>query len=138
PLGAISIFYELPLVKYNKQFERLRNLWLSKAFLITIVWGLTTALLPAMNLTLSLLDYRIWLVVIERIIFIFILALNFDARDIIFDQRDALKTIPIVYGREVTYRLYRTLSVVFLLISLVHYLLLQREWGVSLAMATSI
>jgi len=138
PLGAISVFYELPLVKYNKGFERLRNLWLSKAFLITIVWGLTTALLPAMNMNLSLLDFRIWLVVTERILFIFILALNFDARDVIFDQHDALKTIPIVYGKEVTNKLYRIISVAFLLISLVHYLALQREWGAALAMTISI
>jgi len=137
PLGAVSIFYELPLVKYNKRFERIRNLWLSKAFLITIVWGLTTALLPAMNLNYSLLNYNVWLIVVERIIFIFILALCFDARDVIFDARDSIKTIPIVYGVETTNRLYRVLAIIFLALCLIHYLLLQTEWGIALAMTVS-
>src|SRR6185503_17099335 len=100
PLGVVSIFYELPLVKYNKQFARIRNLWMSKAFLIVVVWAITTALLPVMNIHFRLLNYNVMLMMMERLIFIFILALSFDARDVEFDRKDNLKTIPIVYGEE--------------------------------------
>src|SRR6185295_8040916 len=107
PLATVSIFYELPLVKYHKQFERIRNLWMSKAFLIVVVWTITTVLLPAMNIHFRLLNYNVILVMVERLIFIFILALSFDARDVEFDRKDNLKTIPIVYGEEKTTQLYK-------------------------------
>jgi len=136
-LGTVSVFYELPLVKYNKRFERLRNLWLSKAFLITLVWAFTTALLPAIKANVSLADYSVWLIMIERIMFIFILALCFDARDVIFDRKDSIKTIPIVFGMEMTNRLYAIFSVLFFSLCLVHFLFLQTEWGTAIAMILS-
>lgn len=138
PLGAVAVFYEIPLVKHGKRFERLRNLWFSKAFLITLVWSVTTALLPALNAGLYWLDFRIWIVLIERAIFIFILALCFDARDVVFDARDGVKTIPVVYGQEATVRLYRILSGAFVFVSLSHLLLLYWLPWIAAAMLGSI
>ena len=48
-LGAISMLYELPVVRHNQQFHRLRKPWIHKAFMITTVWALATVLLPAME-----------------------------------------------------------------------------------------
>jgi 4-hydroxybenzoate polyprenyltransferase len=137
PLGLIAVFYEIPLLKLNEQFHRIRNLWLSKTFLITIVWSVSTALLPAMNVGHSLLDYHVWLVLLERGIFIFLIALCFDARDVIYDQRDGIQTIPVVYGEEVTKRLYRILSASLLLLAVFHYFLLRQYWGAGVAMVLS-
>jgi len=138
PMAAISILYELPLVKYNKRFHRIRNLWLSKAFLITAVWAVTTAVLPALNVSISLADYGVILMVVERAIFIFILALCFDARDVEFDRRDSLKTIPIVYGEERTRQMVRIFCSLFFIITLVHYIILDHYWGTGAAMLISI
>jgi 4-hydroxybenzoate polyprenyltransferase len=138
PLGAISVLYELPVIKFNKRFERLRNLYLSKAFLITLVWGVSTALLPAINIHHSLLDYKVWLVVIERMIFIFMLALAFDARDIEYDLKDQIKTIPIVYGVEKTKEFFKILSVVLFAMVILHYFIINQFWGVGIGMSLSI
>ena len=137
PLAAVSIFYELPLVRYQKEFERIRNLWLSKAFLITTVWAITTALLPAINIRFSLRDHHVWMVVIERLIFIFILALCFDARDVEFDRSDHLKTIPIVYGAKKTMALYKIFSILFLVITFIHYVIMVHQWKTEIAMVVS-
>jgi len=137
PLAAVSVFYELPLVKYNKQFARLRNLWMSKAFLIVVVWAITTALLPVMNIHYRLLNYNVILVMIERLIFIFILALSFDARDVEFDRKDNLKTIPIVYGEEKTRQLYGIFSILFLIIIIIHYIIIAHRWETGIAMTIS-
>jgi len=137
PLAAISIFYELPLVKYNKQFERIRNLWMSKAFIIMAVWSITTALLPAMNIHYRLLNYNVLLVLLERLVFIFLLALSFDARDVEFDRRDNLKTIPVVYGEEQTMRLYRIFSILLFVLINVHYVVITQRWMIAIAMTLS-
>jgi len=137
PLGVVSIFYELPLLKYRKEFERIRNLWLSKAFLITTVWAITTALLPAINIHFSLRNHNAWMVVMERLIFIFILALCFDARDVEFDRSDHLKTIPIVYGERKTMALYQVFSLLFLAITFIHYVIMAHQWKTEIAMAVS-
>ncbi len=137
PLGAISLFYELPLVKFHKGFHRLRNLWLSKAFLITAVWALTTGLLPAMNIHFSARNVNVWLIVIERMIFIFILALCFDSRDVMFDLKENLKTIPIIYGSKKVKRLYLILTTAFIVISCFHYGLLLNHYLTATAMTIS-
>ncbi len=137
PLGAISLFYELPLVRFQKRMERIRNLWLSKAFLITAVWAITSALLPSMNLHFSWNNYNVWLIVTERMIFIFILALCFDSRDVEFDKRNNLKTIPIVYGKEKTSRLYKIFTAVFILLCILHYFILTFQFVTGAAMVMS-
>ena len=138
PLAAIAIFYELPLVKHHRSFQRLRNLWMTKAFLITAVWAGSTVLLPAMNINSSLLGYEVWLTLAERMIFIFILALCFDARDITFDVKDELRTIPIVYGLDRTKQFYKILSAFFFVITFIHYILLGHRWAEGIAMTISI
>lgn len=137
-LGAISLLYELPVVRYHRQFQRLRNLWVHKAFMITTVWALATALLPAINISFPLGNYQLWLTIVERMIFIFILALCFDARDVEFDRRDNLKTIPIRYGPESISLFYKILCAVFIVIVSLHYFVLTRLWGIGVAMIVSI
>jgi 4-hydroxybenzoate polyprenyltransferase len=137
PLAAISVFYELPILKFGRRFLRIRNLWVSKVFLIMLVWAITTAWLPALNIRYPLSDYNVWLIAIERLIFIFILALCFDARDIEFDMKEDLQTIPIVYGMERTKSFYKILSVLFCAITFVHYIIINREWGTGAAMMLS-
>ena len=70
-------------------------------------------------------------------LFIFILALCFDARDIDFDTRDDLVTIPIRYGEKITMDLYKTVSAVFVLVVVVHYIVLDHYWGIGIGMIAS-
>jgi 4-hydroxybenzoate polyprenyltransferase len=70
--------------------------------------------------------------------FIFVLALCFDARDIEFDKRDNLKTIPILYGIPGTELLYKITCALFLLLTIIHYFILSHYWGIGIAMMASI
>jgi len=70
-LGTISLLYELPIVRYHKKFQKLRNLWVHKAFMITTVWAVATVLLPAINAGISIYNYQLWLILAERMLFIF-------------------------------------------------------------------
>jgi 1,4-dihydroxy-2-naphthoate octaprenyltransferase len=106
--------------------------------MITTVWALATALLPAINISFPLGNYQLWLTIAERVIFIFILALCFDARDVEFDGRDNLKTIPIRYGPESISLFYKILCAVFIVIVCLHYFVLTHLWGIGVVMIVSI
>lgn len=136
-LGAISLLYELPVIRYDKRFQRLRNLWIHKAFMITTVWSVATVILPAVNAGISLFDYGVWLIMVERMLFIFLIALCFDARDIGFDTRDGLKTIPIRCGMVFTKKLYQVITGMFLLVSIVDYIVLGSNYGIGIGMIIS-
>ncbi|MEO5673920.1 MAG: UbiA family prenyltransferase [Chitinophagales bacterium] len=138
PLALISLFYELPIVKVQKRFQRLRNLWLSKAFLITAVWVVTTAVLPALHIHYSVHSYNVLLIVTERMIFIFILALCFDARDIEFDLREKLRTIPMVFGNKVTRKLYYLSAALLCAVAVFHYNIILHFHAMGIAMAASV
>ncbi len=136
-LGAVSLLYELPLIKKTNRFRSLRNLWIHKAFMITSVWTLATAFLPAVNAHVPLSDYHLWLVLAERMLFIFIIALCFDARDVEFDSKEGLKTIPILYGPVFTQHLYKGLSAMLIIMAVIHYVLLLQDYATGLAMILS-
>lgn len=119
--GIISFLYEFPLIRHNKQFKRIRNFWLLKVFLITAVWGFTTVALPAIEAGLSLVDWKVWLLVLNRSLFILPLALCFDARDILFDKAEGLNTIPIKIGLEKMPRLYVQLLAAFVIASMLQF-----------------
>ncbi len=137
-LGLISLLYELPLVRYHHKFQRLRNLWVYKAFMITIVWTAATTVLPALNEYISMKRYDVWLIAAERMLFIFLLALCFDARDIDFDKKENLKTIPIRYGMGSTENLYKIIALAVVLTTSYHYFIISPNLRIGAAMICSI
>ncbi len=137
-LGSISLLYELPVVRYHHQFQRLRNLGIYKVFMITTVWAVTTTVLPAINAGISITNHDLLLIVIERMLFIFLLALCFDVRDMDFDTKENLKTIPIRYGIRQTQKLYKIVTLAFMLITSLHCFILRSSWGIGTAMILSI
>lgn len=136
-LGTVSLLYELPLIKTTSRFRSLRSLWIHKAFMITSVWTMATAFLPAVHAQVSLTDYNLWLVLAERMLFVFLIALCFDARDIEFDSREGLKTIPILYGTAFTQHLYKGISAALVVVAGIHYFLLIHDYGTGIAMILS-
>lgn len=136
-LGAFSFLYEWPLVKFHRQFQRIRNLWLFKIFLITGVWTLTSVLLPAMNLDIPLSLPAFWSVFGERVALILTLALCFDVRDIEFDRREGLTTVPILFGIDNVKRIYRVILFLWLILVVIHYWANELMWGDGLAMVIS-
>lgn len=105
--GIISLGYVLPFLKGKK---RLRDFNHIKIFLIAIVWSWVTVFLPALAIgeatTLS-----VWLMILERAIFIFAITLPFDIRDLKVDSHSEVRTIPAVIGIKKTKTL-GTLSLV--------------------------
>ena len=89
-LGIITFFYGKPLKWISS--KSLRKISGLKIYIIAFVWAITTALLPQLHGGLEGFEFNyIW--GIERFVFIFILMLPFEIRDMNFDDLK-LSTIP--------------------------------------------
>lgn len=87
-LGAVTFFYEIPFEK----IESLRKVRGLKIYIIALVWSLTTVLLVVVNAGIDI-DTKVLLKLFERFIFVFVLMLPFEIRDLDLDDL-RLSTIP--------------------------------------------
>jgi len=106
-LAIISFCYGIPLFSFGDQKFGLRNIPGLKPFLITLVWTMSTVLLPILEAqdlhrtTISLHD--ITLLMAKRFLFIGALTIPFDIRDLFEDRKLGLKTIPVLIGEKGAY-----------------------------------
>ncbi len=105
--GIISVCYALPIFTLGNQKFGLRNIPGLKPFLITVVWVLSTVLLPILEAkelhltTVSMQDAT--LLFAKRFLFVFALTVPFDIRDLFEDNKLGVKTIPVIIGEKKAY-----------------------------------
>ncbi|MUP46619.1 hypothetical protein E0K83_12820 [Gramella sp. BOM4] len=92
-LGLLTLFYAVPFLGAGKNLRSLPSL---KIFIIAVVWAGTTVLLPLVN------EGRIFGVeeivdFLQRVMFVILLTLPFEIRDLNYDQK-SLETIPQILG----------------------------------------
>jgi len=106
-LAVISFCYGIPLFSFGDQKFGLRNIPGLKPFLITLVWTMSTVLLPVLEAqdlhltTISMHDTT--LLIAKRFLFIGALTIPFDIRDLFEDRKLGLKTIPVLLGEKGAY-----------------------------------
>jgi 4-hydroxybenzoate polyprenyltransferase len=124
-LAIISFFYSIPLFTIGDQKFGLRNIPGLKQFLITLVWTMSTVLLPileshAHHLTdVSMRDTT--LLIGKRFLFIAALTIPFDIRDLFEDRQSGLKTIPVVWGEKNAYLFCQVLLAGYLVLLLLFH-----------------
>ncbi|HET8963389.1 MAG TPA: UbiA family prenyltransferase [Chitinophagales bacterium] len=112
--GVISVLYGLPVFKKNGTWKKLRDVGVSKIFMIAFVWAFTGAILPAIRD----LNWEInWWLFAADFLFIFAITIPFDIKDLESDALHNVKTIPFYIGKELSY----TLALVLLFIAGVCY-----------------
>jgi 4-hydroxybenzoate polyprenyltransferase len=106
-LGVVSFSYSLPLFSLGDQKFGLRNIPGLKPFLITLVWTMSSVLLPileAQDMHLTDINMRDTTILIaKRFLLIGALTIPFDIRDLFEDRKLGLKTIPVVWGERKAY-----------------------------------
>jgi len=106
-LSIISFFYSIPIFTIGEQKFSLRNIPGLKQFLITLVWTMSTVLLPileAQHYHLTDINMRDTTILIaKRFLFIGALTVPFDIRDLFEDRQSGLKTVPVVWGEKNAY-----------------------------------
>ena len=95
PFGLITLFYIIPLGRKGQKLS-LRSIPFVKLFLIAILWAGVTVIMPLVQHRIQL-GYHELIVFTQRFLFVVVITLPFDIRDIAYDN-DELKTLPQVLG----------------------------------------
>ena len=120
PFCIITILYVVPFLGgFQKNLRKVSYL---KIFIVTVVWSGVTTIIPFLS-NKDYLDIDIVLIFFQRILFVFVLILPFDIRDMQLDLKH-IKTLPQKIGIEQT----KKLGFVLLLFSLVIEFLLTNSY----------
>lgn len=93
--GIITFFYAIPFLPdryFMDQQKNLRNIGGLKVYVIALVWGGVTVLMPVLNEDMSF-DADVWLTFVQRFVLVMLLMLPFEIRDLQYDSL-RLATIP--------------------------------------------
>ncbi|WP_187262163.1 UbiA prenyltransferase family protein [Pontibacter beigongshangensis] len=93
-LALISIGYTVPIIYKSKKVRPLRSVPLLKVFLIAYVWAAVTVYFPIMHAGAVVWEQEVLLLFLRRFMFILALALLFDIRDYLYDQKTRTLTVP--------------------------------------------
>jgi 4-hydroxybenzoate polyprenyltransferase len=113
-LAVLASLYSFPLLPWVK--KPLKAYGLLKILLLSLEWTLVTVWFPADQQGVDMTSY--WLVFIRRFLFMFVLCLLFDLRDKELDAANGIRTLPVRFGTNTTYRIANGLLLLFLVISL--------------------
>lgn len=101
PGSIIALLYVLPIFPGGK---RLRDLGWGKIILIGWSWAWLTAFVPLFHFTTSSIQIAV-IHTLERMLFIILLTIPFEIRDISVDKSVGLMTLPERFGRKTTIRI---------------------------------
>ncbi len=119
--GLISLLYGVP-IRFGKIQFRLRDIGVTKIFMIAFVWAFIGSFLPAANSTLPIFSGEVILLFFAHYLFIFGITLPFDIKDLKIDAQHQVKTIPAIIGIQKSYNL----SFLALLLSTILYVVMQQ------------
>lgn len=117
-VAVITILYSFPLLPFKKK-KRLKDFGLLKILTLSYVWALITVWFPAVTLTRVTPDFQV--VFIQRFIFMFVLCLAFDIRDVASDSRSGIRTLPVSLGIRRSYLIIYGGLVAFVAISVLQF-----------------
>lgn len=117
-LAAISFLYSFPFLPFGKK-KRIKDYGLLKIVTLALLWTLVTVWFPVSNMPADRMLFMF--VFVERFIFMFVLCLLFDLRDIEIDRKEKINTLPVMLGRKKSYNLSYALLILFLAITLLQY-----------------
>ena len=110
--ALLTFLYAIPLLKY----KNLRKITGLKITIVAIVWAGVTVLIPLINENV-MLDMDSWITFFQRFLFVFVLTLPFEIRDLQFDDL-TLETLPQRVGVKKTKIIGILLLVIMMLIEL--------------------
>lgn len=117
-LALLSFAYSIPLLPFIGR-RRLKDFGFVKILVLTSVWTIVTSVLPMLYWERSMADYPFEIAI--RFVFMFVLCLAFDLRDMQTDLDARIMTLPNRIGVKNAYRLMYTGTVLFLLLSAVQF-----------------
>ncbi len=96
----ICLVYSLPLIDIQYKRKNLREIYILKVFIISIIWVLSTVYLPYIEFGKEIGILSLINLMFRQLFFIAVIALTFDLRDIQEDTKNNLFTIPVIIGQK--------------------------------------
>lgn len=124
-LAVLSFAYSLPILPLPHK-QRLKDIGWLKGFVLAAVWTMVTAVLPIAYYHQSPLFYPFECLL--RFIFMLLLCLAFDIRDMQVDQEQGIYTMPSRLGLVNTYSLMNGLAVLFIGLASIQFLRFE-QWS---------
>ena len=132
-LGLIALLYSFPFIPFGKR-KRIKDYGFFKIIILALLWTLVTVWFPLtdMNVEATLFIF----VFVKRFIFMFVLCLLFDLRDIEIDRKENINTLAVILEKKRSYFLSYVLLIVFIILSFAQYFYFPQT-GILIAMLIS-
>lgn len=111
PFVVCTFFYVVPLPFKNSS---LRNVAGIKLFLIALSFAGITVFFPLVQNNIEI-DFSVWITFVQRFLFIVLITIPFDIRDLYIDS-ESLKTLPQIFGVKKIKSIGVFLGIVFVLL----------------------
>ena len=118
--GFLTVFYSVPLF-FTKNLKKFRDFPGLKIFLIAFVWAGVSVVLPMVANDIPVFNVTGQLFLLERALFIFLITLPFDIRDVALDRKENVATIPNTFGIKKTKWLGYACIVLLLFLNFVNF-----------------
>jgi 4-hydroxybenzoate polyprenyltransferase len=132
-LGVIAFLYSLPVIPTGNK-KRIKDYGFIKIFTLSLLWTIVTVWFPVVNFSFEKNIFV--LVFLRRFVFMFVLCLLFDIRDIEIDRKENINTIAVILGKKRSYFLAYILLFVFIILSLFQFYYFNDK-GILIAMLLS-
>ena len=117
-LGCISVLYSFPFLPFGKK-RRIKDYGFLKIITLALLWTLVTVWFPVNGWQT---DHGLFAFVFaKRFVFMLVLCLLFDVRDIEIDSKEQINTLAVVLGKKKSYRLSYILLLLFVALSFLQY-----------------
>jgi 4-hydroxybenzoate polyprenyltransferase len=133
-LALIAFLYSFPVIPFGKR-KRIKDYGFLKIITLALMWTLVTVWFPVSNLVFE--RNLFVFVFLKRFVFMFVLCLMFDIRDIEIDRKENIKTLAVFLGKKKSYLTAYLFLTLFAVLSLLHFLYLN-EISVLIAMFLSV
>ncbi|MDP4285273.1 MAG: UbiA family prenyltransferase [Bacteroidota bacterium] len=133
-LGVIGFLYSFPFLPFAER-KRIKDYGFLKIITLSLLWTLVTVWLPVSSMSYD--SYLFLFIFIKRFVFMFLLCLLFDMRDIEIDSQEKINTLAVFLGKRNSYLLSYLLLFLFTLLSVAQYFYLP-QWGILIAMLLSV
>jgi len=117
-LGGIAFLYSFPFLPFGKK-KRIKDYGFLKIITLSLLWTLVTVWFPVNNMDVATPVFI--LVFIKRFIFMFILCLLFDVRDMEIDSNERINTMAVFLGKKKSYYLAYFSLIAFIGLSFAQY-----------------
>jgi 4-hydroxybenzoate polyprenyltransferase len=117
-LGLIAFLYSVPSLPFKNK-KRIKDFGLLKITTLSLLWTLVTVWFPIVENDVPVVTFQF--IFFRRLLFIFILCLLFDIRDIPTDTGSNIRTLPVILGSKRAFYLAWVLLALFALLSIIQY-----------------